>query len=99
MVRCNMCMEEFPDWIISCPMCNTDDYLMDMSTWTKYSYVCTDCDALIEVTSNVKPIIDPACICNPSTYVVRTALEPTVQPIVMSITPSKVVKINTNPYN
>ena len=67
--------------------------------WTKYSYVCTDCDALIEVTSNVKPIIDPACICNASTYVVRTAIEPAVVPNVMSITPSKVVKINTNPYN
>jgi hypothetical protein len=26
-----MCMEEFPDWIITCPMCNTEDYLMDMS--------------------------------------------------------------------
>ena len=67
--------------------------------WTKYSYVCTDCDALIEVTSNVKPIIDPACICNASTYVVRTAIEPEVVPNVTSITPSNVVKINTNPYN
>jgi len=67
--------------------------------WTKYSYVCTDCDALIEVTTNVKPVIDPACICNPSTYVVRTALEPTVVPNVMSITPTGLVKINSNPYN
>ena len=31
LVRCNMCMEEFPDWIIMCPMCNTEDYLMDLS--------------------------------------------------------------------
>jgi hypothetical protein len=92
-------MEEFPDWIVSCPMCNTEDYLMGMHAWTKYSYVCTNCDALIEVTTNVAPVIDPACICNPSTYVVRTALEPTVQPIVMSITPTQVVKINSNPYN
>ena len=67
--------------------------------WTKYSYVCTDCDSLIEVTSLVSPVIDPACICNPSTYVVRTALEPVVQPNVMSITATEVVKINTNPYN
>ena len=67
--------------------------------WTKYSYVCTDCDALIEVTSNVKPIIDPACICNASTYVVRTAIEPEQMAPVISITPSNVVKINTNPYN
>ena len=67
--------------------------------WNTYSYVCTDCDALIQVTSLVSPAYDPACICNPSTYVVRTAIEPTVQPNVTSITPSKVVKINTNPYN
>jgi len=67
--------------------------------WTTYSYVCTDCDALIQVTSLVSPAYDPACICNPSTYVVRTAIEPTVEPNVTSITPSKVVKINTNPYN
>jgi len=67
--------------------------------WTKYSYVCTDCDSLIEVTTQAKPVIDPACICNPSTYVVRTALEPERLKPVTSITPSKVVKINTNPYN
>jgi hypothetical protein len=68
-------------------------------TWTKYSYVCTDCDGLIEITSNVNPTIDPACNCSPGAWVTRTALEPTVQPNVMSITPSEVVKINTNPYN
>lgn len=67
--------------------------------WTKYSYVCTDCDSLIEVTTQAKPIIDPACICNPSTYVVRTALDPEQNAPVMSITPSNVVKINSNPYN
>lgn len=67
--------------------------------WSKYSYVCTDCDSLIEVTSLYKPNFDPACTCNPRTYVVRTAMEPTVQPNVTSITPPKVVKINTNPYN
>ena len=67
--------------------------------WTKYSYVCTDCDSLIEVTTQAKPVIDPACICNPSTYVVRTALEPERLKPVTSITPSQVVKINTNPYN
>jgi len=67
--------------------------------WTTYSYVCTDCDSLIEVTSLVSPAYDPACICNPSTYVVRTAIEPTVEPNVTSITAPEVVKINTNPYN
>jgi hypothetical protein len=67
--------------------------------WTKYSYVCTSCDSLIEVTTKAKPVIDPACICNPSTYVVRTALEPERLKPVTSITSRKVVKINTNPYN
>ncbi len=66
--------------------------------WNKYSYVCTDCDSLIEVTTQAKPVIDPACICNPSTYVVRTALEPEQIKPVISITPSNVVKINSNPY-
>jgi hypothetical protein len=67
--------------------------------WTKYSYVCTDCDSLIEVTTNTQPVMDPGCICGLDTFVTSTALEPTVQPNVMSITPSNVVKINTNPYN
>jgi hypothetical protein len=67
--------------------------------WTKYSYVCTNCDALIEITTQVKPSFDPACSCEYQTFVVRTALEPTAQPNVTSITPREVVKINTNPYN
>ena len=67
--------------------------------WTKYSYVCTNCDALIEVTTSVEPTIDPDCNCSPGPWVVRTALEPTVQPTVMSITSKQVVKIDSNPYN
>ena len=31
--------------------------------WTKYSYVCADCDALIEITSQYEPALDPVCIC------------------------------------
>lgn len=67
--------------------------------WTKYSYVCIDCDSLIEVTTNKDPVLDPGCVCGLDTFVTRTAQEPTVMPIVTSITPSKVVKINSNPYN
>jgi hypothetical protein len=67
--------------------------------WTKYSYLCTDCDSLIEVTSNAVPVMDPGCVCGLDTFVTRTALEPTVQPNVISITPTGVVKINSNPYN
>ena len=67
--------------------------------WTKYSYVCTDCDSLIEVTTDTVPVMDPGCICGIDTFVVRTALEPTVLPNVTIITNKEVVKINTNPYN
>jgi hypothetical protein len=70
--------------------------------WTKYSYVCTNCDALIEITTQVDPVISPAtmwCNCSHNAFVTRTALEPTVMPNVMSITPRQVVKINSNPYN
>ena len=66
--------------------------------WTKYSYVCTDCDSLMEVTTNTAPVMDPGCVCGVDTFVVRTAVEPETLKPVMSITPSKVVKIDSNPY-
>jgi hypothetical protein len=67
--------------------------------WTKYSYVCTNCDALIEITTLVEPQDNASCTCMRGAWVTRTGLEPTVMPTVMSITPTEVVKINTNPYN
>jgi hypothetical protein len=67
--------------------------------WTKYSYVCTSCDSLIEVTSNAVPVLDPGCVCGLDTFVVRTALEPEQLAPVISVTSNGVVKINTNPYN
>jgi len=67
--------------------------------WTKYSYVCTDCDSLIEIISNKTPKMDPGCVCGLDTFVTRTAVEPEQLPPVISITPKNLVKINTNPYN
>ena len=67
--------------------------------WTKYSYVCTDCDALMEVITSKVPNHDPACVCSLDTFVVRTAVEPEQLPPVISITPKNLVKINSNPYN
>ena len=67
--------------------------------WTKYSYICTDCDSLIEVTTNTPPVMDPGCICGLDTFVTRTAMEFEQMAPVISITPSGVVKINSNPYN
>ena len=67
--------------------------------WTKYDYLCTNCDALIEVTALEIPRVDPDCICGRG-MVISIGLSPAFQPEqdVMSITPTEVVKINTNPY-
>jgi hypothetical protein len=78
--------------------------------WTKFTYLCTDCDALIEITASVSPQIDPACICHSSSHVtliswedatvshVDEDLAPDYEPVI-KVTPTEVVKINTNPYN
>ena len=76
--------------------------------WTKFTYLCTDCDALIEITASVSPQIDPACICHSSSHVTLISWEDaTVSHVdedltpdydVTDITPPKLVKINTNPY-
>jgi DNA-directed RNA polymerase subunit RPC12/RpoP len=65
-------------------------YLM----WTKYSYVCTNCDALIEITTQVTPEENASCTCRRGVWVTRTSIE-----TVAEVTPPKLVKINTNPYN
>jgi hypothetical protein len=76
--------------------------------WTKFTYLCTDCDALIEITASVSPQIDPACICHASSHVTLISWEDaTVSHVdedprpdydVTDITPPKLVTINTNPY-
>ena len=63
--------------------------------WTKYSYVCTSCDALIEITTQVTPEENASCTCMRGTWVTRTAVESNVS----KVTPPKLVQINTNPYN
>ena len=67
--------------------------------WTKYSYVCTSCDSLIEITTQFIPQENASCVCDRRAWVTQIALEPAVLPNVMTITPTEVVKINTNPYN
>jgi len=75
--------------------------------WTKFIYVCNDCDALIEVTASVSPQIDPACICQASSHVTLISWEDATvshvdedhTPDVTDITLTQVVKINSNPYN
>jgi hypothetical protein len=31
--------------------------------WTKYDYLCTNCDSLIEITTLHTDIEDPQCVC------------------------------------
>jgi hypothetical protein len=65
--------------------------------WTKYSYVCTSCDALIEITTNLIPQENASCVCDRRSWVTRTNVEPYEH--VTEVTYTEVVKINTNPYN
>jgi len=75
--------------------------------WTKYDYVCTDCDALYEITTlqNIPECFEPQCSCGSNNLINISVTDATVYGAngesipVTNITPSKVVKINTNPYN
>ena len=71
--------------------------------WTKYDYVCTDCDALIEITTldNLRDSDCPTCMCG-SVNVINIGVSDANLPIIMDVskvTPRKVVKIDSNPYN
>jgi len=68
-----------------------------MTMWTKHDYVCTNCDALIEVTALEIPRVDPDCICARG-MVIGIGSSPAYQPV-MEVTPREVVKIDSNPYN
>jgi DNA-directed RNA polymerase subunit RPC12/RpoP len=70
--------------------------------WSKYDYVCSDCDALIEITT-LENIRDWRgwCPCG-SANIVNIGVSDGNAPIitdVSNITPTQVVKINSNPYN
>ena len=69
--------------------------------WTKYNYLCTDCDAMIEITTQAYPVIDPACSCRRSSHIILLGIEDGNNPDepVTEVTYTEVVKINTNPYN
>jgi len=69
--------------------------------WTKYDYLCTDCDALIEITTlkDRSECFQPLCTCG-SVNVINIGVSDAFAPDndVTSITPKRLVKINTNPY-
>ena len=70
--------------------------------WTKYDYICTHCDTLFEITTSNQGIdpYDPDCSClelegTPmSSGIIRINKHDVIE-----VTPPKLVKINTNPYN
>ena len=73
-----------------------------MTMWTKYDYLCTDCDALIEITACADKVLDPACICGGYGIVILLSESDGNAPIltdVSKVTPRTVVKIDSNPYN
>jgi hypothetical protein len=69
--------------------------------WIKYDYLCTDCDALYEITTqqNIPDCFDPQCACGSNNLISIGSSDATVSDDVMSITPPQLVKINSNPYN
>jgi hypothetical protein len=73
-----------------------------MWNWTKYDYLCIDCDALIEITACAEKVLDPACICDGEGIVILLSESdgnaPLLEPVT-KVTPAGLVKINSNPYN
>ena len=70
--------------------------------WTKYDYLCTDCDALIEITT-LKNIREWRgwCSCGSANIInigTSNGNAPLFEPV-MKVTPPRLVKINSNPYN
>lgn len=37
--------------------------------WTKYDYLCTNCDTLIEITTQHQSAKDPYCVCAESAVI------------------------------
>jgi hypothetical protein len=71
--------------------------------WTKYDYVCSDCDTLIEITTldNLPECFEPQCPCG-SNNIINIGVSDGNAPIitdVSKVTPRTVVKIDSNRYN
>jgi len=70
--------------------------------WMKYDYLCTDCDALLEITTleNIREWRG-WCSCGSPNLVNLGVYDAEVKvvPDVSKVTPTGVVKINSNPYN
>jgi Zn finger protein HypA/HybF involved in hydrogenase expression len=66
--------------------------------WTKYDYVCSDCDSLIEITTLEYLEDCPWCPACASMNVINISINDGNAPVI-DITPRTVVKIDSNPYN
>jgi hypothetical protein len=77
------------------------------SSWTKHEFLCTECDTLMEFTTYWKDeyIATPICPCphqaiiKLNTHVLPGSIFASSHSDVTSITPTPLVKINSNPYN
>ncbi len=69
------------------------------NNWTKYDYVCNDCDALMEITTLIKlKSWRGWCSCG-SPNIINVGTSPAIANSVREVTSKEVVKINSNPYN
>jgi hypothetical protein len=71
--------------------------------WYKYDYLCTHCDALIQITTleYLTDSFEPQCPCG-ARSIIYIGVSDGNAPIitdVTNITGREVVIINTNPYN
>ena len=70
--------------------------------WTKYDYLCTDCDALYEITTLqiIPACFEPQCACGSDKMIgIGYSDASRHEEPVTNITPQRLVKINSNPYN
>ena len=67
--------------------------------WTKYEYICTECDSLMEITTYWQNIAEPKCPCPHQAIVRVNKYDLDYGHGVTNNTSQKVVKINSNPYN
>ena len=47
--------------------------------WTRYDYLCTNCDTLIEITTLHEVIEDPYCVCAESAIILINKQDATVR--------------------
>ena len=77
------------------------------SNWIKYEWLCTECDSLMELSTYWKEeyVTTPVCPCPHQAiigigrHVLESSSFVSYHSDVTSITPTRVVKINSNPYN